>query len=104
MLVPKMRNMFELPVQVVKGRDSETVELSGDGLHYAVMYSKEQANAAAHTINCHDDLVEALTNAHRLIVEGTKVGFNPHDGDWADRLFNSQCQTFRTLKKAKGED
>lgn len=35
--------------------------------------------------------LEAVIDATRtLVADGAATGFNPHDGDWADRLFRNQ--------------
>jgi hypothetical protein len=40
----------------------------------------------------------AISLVRGIIVEGAAVGFNPLDGgDWADRLFRSQADTFEAL-------
>ena len=49
------------------------------------------------------DAVEALEGVRALIAEGVAEGFNPHAGDWAERLFDSQADTRRALAKLKGE-
>ena len=36
------------------------------------------------------ELEAALRATRAIVVEGALVGFNPHDGDWADRLFKNQ--------------
>lgn len=52
-----------------------------------------------HALN--EALVKALENVQRLIAEGALTGFNPLDGNWADRLFHSQQQTSRALAAAR---
>lgn len=49
-------------------------------------------------------LLEALTAVHALVSEGAAIGFNPHDGDWAERLFLSQRQTYAAISQAEGRD
>jgi len=46
------------------------------------------------------ELVEALTSVRSLISDGAEVGFNPFDGDWAERLYFSQQKTRAVLRKA----
>lgn len=53
------------------------------------------------SVNAHDDLVKALENVRAIIVDGAMTGFNYKDGDWAERLFQSQQVTSTVLAKAK---
>lgn len=46
------------------------------------------------------ELYEALRSVNRLISEAALTGFNWADGDWAQRLFESQQVTSRALSKA----
>lgn len=39
----------------------------------------------------------ALMAVREIIAEGAPTGFNPMEGDWADRLFRSQAVTHRAL-------
>lgn len=45
-------------------------------------------------------LAQALIEVRILITEGALTGFNPKDGDWAERLYKSQGDTARALKSA----
>ena len=49
------------------------------------------------------DMYVALVVVNKLIAEAASTGFNCHDGDWADRLFESQQVTSAALKRARGE-
>jgi hypothetical protein len=46
-----------------------------------------------------EQLRSALDATHRLISEGAGVGFNPHDGTWADRLYANQWQIHQSLNE-----
>jgi hypothetical protein len=59
--------------------------------------------ANAHLIAAAPEMYEALASVQKLIAEGAKTGFNPLDGDWAERLFVSQQKTSAALSKARGE-
>jgi hypothetical protein len=48
-----------------------------------------------------NDLECALKSVQSLISEGAETGFNCHEGDWADRLFYSQQETSRVLKRSQ---
>lgn len=43
-------------------------------------------------------LEEALKFVRGIIVDAAMIGFNCHDGDWAERLFASQAVTIVALK------
>lgn len=47
-------------------------------------------------------VVEALVLVREIIKDGAMVGFNPLDGDWADRLFKSQGVSFAALSAPVG--
>lgn len=47
------------------------------------------------------EMFEALAAVHQLVCEAALTGFNPHDGDWAERLYASQGQRFDALRKAQ---
>lgn len=44
-----------------------------------------------------DRLSGALTDVHKLICEGAKTGFNPLEGEWAEKLFRSNGKTYDAL-------
>lgn len=46
---------------------------------------------------------EALKHVREIIKDGALVGFNCHDGDWAQRLFASQAVTFASLQLPEAE-
>lgn len=58
-------------------------------------------DANARLICAAPDLYEALSAVNKLISEGAVTGFNWQDGDWAQRLFESQQTTSRALAKAR---
>lgn len=65
------------------------------------VYDNEDAEANSRLIVAAPDLYEALCNVRKLISEGALTGFNPKDGDWADRLFESQQMTSKAIAKVK---
>lgn len=74
----------------------------GGGL--TVPYASLMAEAAAELSRLRtapagevERLREALEMVRGIIVDAATVGFNCHDGDWADRLFASQAVTHRAL-------
>lgn len=42
-----------------------------------------------------------LDKTHKLIVEAALTGFNPHDGDWAERLYRNQGAIHDVLHNKK---
>jgi hypothetical protein len=46
------------------------------------------------------DMLAALLNVRKIISEGALTGFNPLDGDWAERLYASQHVTSSAIRKA----
>jgi len=66
--------------------------------------TEQAAQNIALAINQHDALVEQLNVLHKLICEGSVSGFNPREGDWAERLFMSQNTTSHLLKENLRED
>lgn len=61
----------------------------------------EVAKANAALIAAAPDMLAALLNVQKIIAEGAMTGFNCHDGDWAERLFESQQMTSRAIKAAR---
>ncbi len=49
------------------------------------------------------EMYEALLAVNKLIAEAALTGFNCHDGDWADRLYQSQQDTSAALRKARNQ-
>lgn len=49
------------------------------------------------------ELLEALEKVRAIIVEGATVGFDPHSGDWAERLYDSQAMSARAVQHAGGD-
>ena len=66
--------------------------------------TEQAAQDIALAINQHDALVEQLNVLHKLICEGGVSGFNPREGDWAEKLFMSQNTTYHLLKENLRED
>lgn len=73
---------------------------SVDGYHIGI---DKEVEANACLIASAPDLLEALELVHKIITEASETGFNYKNGDWPDRLFNSQQKTFKAIAKAKGE-
>lgn len=46
------------------------------------------------------DMLAALRNVNKIISEAAMTGFNCKDGDWPERLFESQQMTSAAIKKA----
>lgn len=46
------------------------------------------------------DMLAALRNVQKIISEAAMTGFNCKDGDWPERLFDSQQVTSAAIKKA----
>jgi len=61
------------------------------------------AETLIRSVNSHDDLVAALASVQKLISEAAMTGFNWQDGDWPQRLFESQRVTSAALRKARGQ-
>lgn len=62
----------------------------------------EDSLEALDKIDAGKELLKAVIHVRKIIMEGAKVGFNPHDGgNWAERLFRSQAITLKAIKKAK---
>lgn len=56
--------------------------------------------ANARLIAAAPDMLAALLNVRKLITEAAMTGFNCHDGDWPERLFQSQAITSDAIAKA----
>ena len=87
-------------------------ELNADYLYAVQMHRDNPGDTSkAHLDRACDRLRKAffensdalLESVRALIAEGVAEGFNPHAGDWAERLFDSQADTRRALAKLKGE-
>jgi hypothetical protein len=65
--------------------------------------TKWETNAAilAHAFNLFPEVVEALKEVRAIIVDAAKEGFNPHAGDWANRLYASQGMSHDVVKRAE---
>ena len=63
----------------------------------------DQENVAkklAAELNAFPDMLDALKKVNGIIAEAAMTGFNYADGDWAERLFQSQQTTIAAIKKA----
>lgn len=83
--------------------NKEGKDVSVWNLGVAWVSRDEESEANANLIRTSPELYKELDEVHKLICEASKTGFNPLDGDWADRLFRSQGSRFEVLKKARGE-
>jgi dienelactone hydrolase len=61
---------------------------------------EQDAAFIVRAVNSHDRLVEALRLVRSIIVDGAPHGFNPLEGDWAERLYASQAATAKALRDA----
>ena len=92
----KMENHFALPLNIERG--NLIWEGGHDGQDVAEFASEERAAAAAHAINCHDELVEAL---ERLRDRYDDMLFATGSGhEYAARVI---AHADAILTKAKGE-
>lgn len=62
--------------------------------------AQDQAEAYAALIAAAPKMYDALAAVNRLIAEAAMTGFNCHDGDWAQRLYDSQQETSTALREA----
>lgn len=103
----KMKEHFALPVSIENG--VLLWEGGFDGEDVAEFASDERAAAAAHAINCHDDLVEALTTLHENVEpppeKNCSCHIAPPCGDCVeyDALRDALDRARAILTKAKGE-
>jgi hypothetical protein len=58
--------------------------------------------ANARLIAAAPDMLAALRNVQKLIAEAALTGFNYKDGDWPERLFESQQVTSAAIESATG--
>lgn len=72
------------------------------GLHMA--FSRDEMRANGRLIKAAPELLEALRAVNRIVAAGAQRGFNCHDGDWAQKLFQSQQATFQAIAKATGKE
>lgn len=64
----------------------------------------ERGNSNAASVAAHSarhDARAVLDKTHKLIVEAALTGFNPHDGDWAERLYRNQGAIHDVLHNKK---
>lgn len=52
--------------------------------------TEQIAAQLVHRWNMYEEMMKVLVETRSLVAEGAMVGFNPHDGDWAERLFVNQ--------------
>ena len=94
------------PWGVCKNRFGKISSLRGVDICSLLKYGKKdgEAKANAHLIAAAPDMYAALVHIREIIAEGAKVGFNPTNGEWAEKLFLSQQKSSRAVKKARGEN
>jgi len=64
--------------------------------------SCDVANANARLIAAAPDMLEVLKEIRAIIADGALIGFQPLEGDWAERLYRSQAKSSAAVKKAEG--
>ena len=96
--------MSEKPWKVGKDIFGAAHVYTGDGdrLTNSHMCRKEGWDEIARLIAAAPDLLEALESVRHIIAEAAVTGFNYKDGDWPERLYESQQATSRAIAKAKG--
>ena len=57
--------------------------------------------ASSDMLEVNAEMLAALKLVRSIIVEGAHTGFNCHSGDWAERLFRSQHDTFMAVDEAE---
>jgi hypothetical protein len=65
--------------------------------------ARDMRVADARLIAAAPDMLAALRNVQKIITDGAMTGFNYRDGDWAERLFESQQVTSAAIRKAEGK-
>lgn len=63
----------------------------------------EQWKKAERVRNAAPQMLEALEKIRAIITEGALVGFQPLEGDWAERLFLSQQESAKAVEAAGGD-
>lgn len=58
--------------------------------------------ANARLIAAAPDLLECAIETRKLVSEAAAVGFNPHDGDWAIRLYTNNGKLSAAISKVEG--
>lgn len=66
----------------------------------SIKVPRKEAIANATLIAAAPEMFEALRSVQKLITEAALTGFNWKDGDWPQKLFESQQQTSAALLKA----
>lgn len=59
--------------------------------------TEQIAAQLVHRWNMYEEMMKVLVETRSLVAEGAMVGFNPHDGDWAERLFVNQGKITNAL-------
>lgn len=52
---------------------------------------------------CLARMIAAIAKVRAIVAAGAPSGFQPLEGDWADRLFSSQADTYAALSALKGD-
>ena len=97
----EMSDVFELPTKVLTPNIHGTSLSCTNRGSFGTFDTRLTAEYASLAINNHDNLVKALADVHKLIVEASQTGFNCFIGDWADRLYRSQDNTFDVLRSCE---
>lgn len=86
--------------------DSDPVTIRGQ--HVRIFNYPGQTEAIAAQIvqrwNAHKQMLEALEATRALVSEAAMIGFNCHDGDWAQRLYANQAALSAAIDKANGKE
>ncbi len=61
----------------------------------------EEEKTDSDSLEVSKELLNNLKNIRQIIVEGAMVGFNPLMGDWADKLYESQSDSFNAVESAE---
>lgn len=87
---PAMRNRFS--ASMARGPATPDAELEAN------------AELVRRAVNSYDAMLAALKQVRALVGEGATTGFNPLDGDWADRLYANNADLTRAIRLAEGKE
>jgi hypothetical protein len=65
-----------------------------------ILFFHEMADPNARLMAAAPELLAAILLVREIIKDASATGFNCRDGDWAERLYASQAQTFAAVAKA----
>lgn len=66
--------------------------------------AKANAELIRRAVNSYDAMLAALKQVRALVCEGATTGFNPLDGDWAERLYANNANLTRAIRLAEGKE